>query len=33
MNLERYKQAWLDLFKRFEISIPQKQTGQALQME
>lgn len=28
MNLELYKQQSLDLFKRFEIAIPQKKTGQ-----
>lgn len=32
MNLELYKQQGLDLFKRFEIAVPQKKTGQALQI-
>ncbi len=32
MDIELYKQQGLDLFKRFEIAVPQKKTGQALQI-
>ena len=32
MNLELFKQQGLDLFKRFEIAVPQKKTEQALQI-
>ncbi len=32
MELEQYKQQGLDLFKRFEIAVPQKKTEQVLQV-